>query len=118
MSDKRLTPDGQGGFHSLPSGDRLTPDGSGGFHILSGGGASDGLIGLFLWPMLILAIPGVLFLGTIFVFGWIVFVPAGLMFGDVFLDTNGGLLAGIVLFLTIAFWIGVGVVWVLKRMKK
>lgn len=118
MSDKRLVPDGQGGFHSLPDGGRLTPDGQGGFHILSGGSFSGYLVELLMWPMILLSIPCVLLVGTYFVFGWIVLVPAGLIFGQAFLDTNGGFLAGIAAFLTIAFWIAMLVVFVAKKMNK
>ncbi len=55
MSDKRLTPDGQGGFH-LPDGGRLTPDGTGGFHI-SGPSLGDSIAGGLAGLAAMVAIP-------------------------------------------------------------
>lgn len=69
MSDKRIIPDKQGGFH-LPNGDRAVPDGMGGFHIL--GGADAGLSGLEI--LLATIIVGVqIVVGLIYGFFWGVF---------------------------------------------
>jgi len=124
MSDKRLTPDGQGGFHILGGdGGRAVPDGQGGFHILSGGGgglsAGEGLLMAILMPIVLIAMAVITppAISYFILFGIIAGVTQMLL-GRPLTPLEYSAVGTQGLVITIIFWVLIGILYLMRRRKK